>query len=58
MAYQVVMPILDHQSSFDTIEYPWFVPSEGSDVDEQPRFGVDPSRINHIELVCLCRFHV
>ena len=58
MSYQVMMSIFDHQRSFDTFGYPRVVPSDGGDVDEQPRFRVDPPRINDIEPIFFCPFHI
>lgn len=58
MAYQVMMPILDHEGSFDAIEDPRIVYSDGGDVDEQSSLGVDPPRINDVEPIILCAFHV
>lgn len=52
------MAIFDHQGSLDAIGYPYVVPSDGSDVDEQASLRVDPSRINDIEPVRLCPFHI
>lgn len=50
-AYQIMMLVLAHQCSFDTLCSSCMVRSDGGDVDEQPSIGIDPSCVNHIKLV-------